>query len=61
MILKAPTLSFARSAVQDDVQNSNDFLEKAGESFSKRYKKTHVTVKVIQYDNNEEYEQIEKR
>ncbi len=54
LVLKAPTLSFASSAVGGDVTSSGAFLQAAGDAFAKAYTDADITVKVVEYENTEE-------
>ena len=54
LVLKAPTLSFAENARNEDIQNAGEFLQAAGDAFAAQYTDANVTVKVIEYENTEE-------
>ena len=60
LTVKAPSLRFGSSAIGDDVLSSYDLLCDVGEDFSAQYRDAAVTVNVIQYNNAEELENIEK-
>ena len=59
LVLKAPTLAFGESVVDDEVRSSNDFLKKAGEAFARQYKDAEVTIKVVEYENTDEINRVE--
>lgn len=60
LTLKAPTLTFRSSAIDDSIVSSYELLENIGAAFAEQYADADVSVNVIVYENAKEYENIEE-
>lgn len=60
LILKAPSLTFRASAIDDNVVSSYDLMREAGAAFAEQYTDARVTISVIQYEGSKEIENIDE-
>lgn len=60
LTLKAPSLTFRASAIDDNIISTYELLDRIGEEFSGQYTDADIEINVIIYENAKEYENIDE-